>query len=107
MEGDVPVELLEEWAPVANHARQYGIAKVVGQPAAKAFAGDHTASHEPDAAERGPQAPIHELREIAGVEVDGLPDPRQLAAGEDEGGLVAVRPPQPSGFEPQRGLIGP
>jgi hypothetical protein len=65
MEGDVSVELLEERYPIANQDRQDRIANFVGQPEAKAFAGDCTASNKPDATERGPQAPIHELREIA------------------------------------------
>jgi hypothetical protein len=65
MEGDVSVELLEERYPIANQDRQDRIANFVGQPETKAFAGDCTASNKPDATERGPQAPIHELREIA------------------------------------------
>ena len=65
MEGDVPVELFEERDPIPNQDRQDRIANFVGQPETKAFGGDHTASDKPDGTERGPQAPIHELREIA------------------------------------------
>src|SRR6185436_12716014 len=36
----------------------------------------------------------------------GIPDPRQLPTGKDEGGFVPVRPPQPLGFKTKRGLIG-
>ena len=54
--------------------------------------------------ERGPQAPIDELREIARVELDGIPGPRQLATSEDEGGFVAVRPPEAFSLKIQRGL---
>src|SRR2546425_439013 len=93
MEGDVSVELIEEWDPVTDQDRQDRIATFVGQPETKAFGGDHTASDKPDGMEPGPQAPIHELREIAGVELDGIPGPWQLASGEDESGFVAVRPP--------------
>jgi len=55
--------------------------------------------------ERGPQAPIHELREIARVELDGIPGTRQLATSQNEGGFVAVRPPEALGLKIQRGLI--
>jgi hypothetical protein len=65
MEGDVSVKLLEEWDPIADQDRQDRIANFVGQPETKAFGGDYTASNKPDAMEPGPQAPIHELREIA------------------------------------------
>src|SRR4029450_5445595 len=34
-----------------------------------------------------------------------MPGSRQIATSEDEGGLVAVRPPQPFGFKTERGLI--
>src|SRR5687768_9453637 len=106
MEGDVPVELLEEPDSITNQDRQYRIAHLVRQPETKAFGGDHPASHKPDGTEPGPQATIHELGEIAGVELDRVPDPRELASSEDEGGLVAVRPAEPLGFETKRGLVG-
>ena len=86
MEGDISVELLEEWDPITNQDREDRIANFVGQPETKALPGDYTAPDKPDAPEGGPQAPIHELREIARVELDGIPDPRQLAMSEDEGG---------------------
>src|SRR5207237_3252901 len=86
MEGDVSVELLEEWDPITNQDRQDRKTNFVGQPETKAFGGDHTASNKPDGTERGPEAPVHELRQIAGVELDGIPGPRQLASREDEGG---------------------
>src|SRR6266446_3751293 len=65
MEGDVSVQLLEERDPITNQDRQDRIANFVGQPETKAFPGNYTASHKPDATERGPQVPIHELRKIA------------------------------------------
>jgi len=107
MEGDIPVELLEERDPVTNQDRQDRIAHFVGQPETQAFTGDPTASNKPDATERGPQAPVHESREIAGVEFDRIPGPGQIATGENEGGFVPIRPPEPLGFETKRGLIGP
>ena len=97
---------LEERDPITNQDRQDRVAHFVGQPESKAFGGDHTAAGKPDGAERGSQAPIHELREVAGVELDGIPGPWQRATREDEGGGVAVRPPQSLGFKPKRGLIG-
>src|SRR5260221_7018059 len=106
MERDVLVELLEEGDPIANQNRQDRIANLVGQPETKALTADDAPSGEPDAAEPGPQAPIHELREIAGVELDGVPGPRQLTMSENEGRLVAVHPPEPPGLKSQRGLIG-
>src|SRR5512134_3029097 len=105
VEGDVSVEPLEEWDPITNQDWQDRIADIVGQPETKAFGGDYTASNKPDGTERRPQAPIHERREIARVELDGIPGPRQLAMSEDEGGFVAVRPAQPFGLKTQRGLI--
>src|SRR6266478_6061139 len=87
VEGDVLVEVLEEGDPIANQNRQNRIPNLVGQPETKAFTADDAPSGEPDAAEPGPQAPIHELREIAGVELDGVPGPRQLTMSENEGGL--------------------
>src|ERR1700704_5710792 len=106
MEGDVLVELLEERYPIANQDRQDRITNFVGQPETKAFAGNHPASRKPDSAEPGPEVLIHELRQIAGVELNGIPGPRQIAAREDEGGFVAVGPSQPFAFKTQRGLIG-
>ena len=40
MEGDVPVELLEEPYPIANQDRQDRIANFVGEPETEAFAGN-------------------------------------------------------------------
>ena len=65
MERDVSVDLLEEWDPITNQYREDRITNFVGQPETKTFTGDYTASNKPDGTERGPQAPIHELREIA------------------------------------------
>jgi hypothetical protein len=65
MEGDVSVELIEEWDPIPNQDRHDRITDLVGQPETEAFPGDDTATNKPDAVERGPQASIHELREIA------------------------------------------
>ena len=64
VEGDVSIELVEEGDPIANQDRQDRIANFVGEPETHAFAGNHTAPNKPDRTERGPQALIHELREI-------------------------------------------
>ncbi len=100
------VELLEEWDPITNQDRQDRISNFVCEPETKACGGDDTASNKPDTTERGPQATIHELREIARVELDGIPSPWQLATREDESRFVAVWPPQPFGLKTQSGLIG-
>jgi hypothetical protein len=65
MEGNIPVELLEEGYPIANQDRQDRIMHLVSQPKAKALTGNHTASNKPDATEPGPQVLIYELRKIA------------------------------------------
>jgi hypothetical protein len=105
MEGDVSVELLEELDPIADQDREDRITNFVGQPETKAVGGEYTASNKPDATEGGPQAPIHELREIARVELDGIPGPRELTMSQNEGRLVAVRPPQAFGLKIQRSLV--
>lgn len=106
MEGDVAAGLPEERDPVANQDRQDRVAHFVDQPETKALGGEGPASDEPDAAERGTQARIHELGEIARAELDVVPGPRQPATSQDEGGRVAVRPAQAPGLETERGLIG-
>ena len=106
MKGGISVEILEERDPLTDQDRQDGITNLVGQPATKAFASNYPTSYQPDAAKRRPQTSIHELRQIAGVELDGIPGPRQLSTREDENGFVAIRPPQSFGFKTQRGLIG-
>src|SRR5580765_3749751 len=103
MESEVSVELLEESDPFTDQDRQDRIAHVVGEPEAKAFRGDHTPSDKPDVTEPGAQTFVHELREIARVELYGIPSSRQRAMSEDEGGFVAVRPSEPLGLEAQRG----
>src|ERR1043166_9786667 len=106
MEGDVLVELLEEWDPITYQDRQDRITNFVGQPETQAFGGDDTAANKPDGTERGPQPPVDELREIARVELDGIAGPRELAPSEHEGGFVAVRPAEPPGLKTQCGFIG-
>src|SRR6185295_19728045 len=101
MEGDIPVEPLEEGNSLANQDRQNRITHFVCQPETQAIAADCTAPNDPDATERRPQAAIHELRKIAGVELDRIAPSRQSTAGQDEDGFVAVRPPEPFGFEIQ------
>jgi hypothetical protein len=54
----------------------------------------------------GRRYPIHVLCQVARVELNAVPGSRQVAAREDEGGFVAVGPPQPFGFKIKRGLIG-
>ena len=65
MKGDVFVELLEEWDSITDQDRQDRITNVVRQSKAKAFGRDYAAPNKPDRVKRGPQPPIHELREIA------------------------------------------
>jgi len=65
MEGDISVELLEEWDSIANQDRQDRITNFVCQPETKTFAADDAAPNKPDGTEGVPQVPIHELREIA------------------------------------------
>lgn len=65
MEVDVSVEFLKKLYPVANQDRQDRITNFIGQPEAKAFARNCTASNKPYGTERAPQVPIHELRKIA------------------------------------------
>src|SRR5947209_4159478 len=105
MERHVSAKVLEERDPVTDQDGQNRVAYFVGYLKAKALRGDRTSSNEPNAVESGAQTPIHELCEIARVELDGVPHPRQRAAREHEGGRVAVRPAQPFGLESQRGLI--
>ena len=65
MEGYISVELLEEWDSIANQDRQDRITYFDRQPETKAFALDYTAPNKLDGTDRGPNAPIHELRDIA------------------------------------------
>ena len=44
---------------------------------------------------------MHQLREIASVELDRVPSPGQLAASENERWFVAVGPPETFGLEAQ------
>ena len=71
VEGDVFVELLEEWDPITNQDRQDRITNFVGKAETKAFARKYPTSNKPDVAERWPQTPIHEMPKIAGAELDG------------------------------------
>jgi type IV secretory pathway component VirB8 len=65
MEGDISVELLEEWDSIANQDRQDRITNFVCQPETQTFAGDYAAPNKPDGTEPVPQVPIHELRKVA------------------------------------------
>ena len=65
MKVDVFVEFFKEPYPVANQDRHDRITNFVGQPETKALAGNCATSDKPDGTERAPQAPIHELDEIA------------------------------------------
>ena len=65
MEGDVSVELLEEWDPVTNQDRQDRITNFISQTKTEAFGRDNTASNKPDASKRRPQAPIDKLSKVA------------------------------------------
>src|SRR4051812_7379038 len=106
MKGDGSVELLEEGDSISDEDRQDRVAKFIGEAEAKTLGGEHTAADEPDVAERGPQARVDELRKIAGIELDALAGSGKSALRENEGGLVAVGPPEPSGLEAERRLIG-
>ena len=63
------------------------------------FAGHSATSHKPDAAERSPQLLIHELCEIACMELDRIAGSGKIATSEDEGRLVAVGPAESLGFK--------
>src|SRR6478672_1172513 len=106
MKRDVSVELVEKGNPTPDQDREDRIAKLVGEPETKAFAAEGAASNEPDAAERGSQTLIHELREIARVEFDRVAGPWEIASREHEGWLLPVGPSESLGFEAQRGLVG-
>src|SRR4029078_3525061 len=105
MKRDVPVELLEEPNPVTNQDRQNRITNLVRQPATKAFARNDTASDEPDAVKARSEAIVDEIREIAGVELHRVANPRQLAAREGGGRFGAIRPSVALRLEIQRRLV--
>jgi hypothetical protein len=107
MQGDVSVELLEEGDPFTDQDWENRIEDLVSQTESKAFARNRAAPDEPDGTEPGPKALVHERREVARVELDGLPCLRQLTGGENEGRRIAVRPAEPLGFEAERGLVSP
>jgi hypothetical protein len=100
---DIAIELFEERHAVTDQDRENGIADFVCQPATQTLAGDHAAADEPDASERGTQTIVDELREIARIELDRLPNLRQVAARENERRLVAVRQPIP--FSAKRSAV--
>jgi hypothetical protein len=64
MEGDISVKLVGEWNPATNHDGQHRVTNFIGQPKAKAFAGNETAPDKPDATEGWPQTSVHELGKI-------------------------------------------
>src|SRR6185503_17500796 len=105
VQGDVLVKPVEERDSITNQDGHDRIANFVGQSEAKAFTGYFTTSNEPDAAEVRLQSLVHQERELARIELNGIPGLPQLATGEDEGRLVAVGPTQPPGLEIQCGLI--
>ena len=95
MEQDVSLELLEKRDAITNDDGHNRIPDFIRQLETKAFSGEHAASNEPDGAEGISQAPIHELREIARTELDGISSARQLATGENENRFVAYAHPNP------------
>ena len=105
MEGNVPVEPLEEGDPLPDQDWQDRVAQLVGEVETEAFGGKPTATNEPDRAVRGPQALVHELGEIAGVKLDAVARPGERARGENESRRVAIRPTQSLRFEAKRGLV--
>ena len=74
-------------------------------PRREAFGANLPAPDNPDASEPGPKAPIHELREIAGVEFHAIARSRKLPTRVNESGFAAIRPAQSSGFKLKRGLV--
>ena len=58
VEGDVFVELLEEWYPIANQDRQDPITHLVSEAETKAFAGNCTASNKPNVRNAGRRRPF-------------------------------------------------
>src|SRR5262249_24476519 len=105
MQRHVSVELVEERDPLADRDRHDRIANVIGQPETQAIGRKRTAAHEPDAAVCGLEPSVHELREVTGVELDGIPLLRQIAAREHERRFVPVRPAEPLRFEAKRRLV--
>src|SRR5262249_32442799 len=83
------------------------IAHFVGESAPQAFTGYFTAADKPDAAKVRFQSLVHQAREIASVELYGVPRLLQCATGENKSRLVAVGPTETLGLEIQRCLIGP
>ena len=106
VQGDILVEPVEEWDPFTDQDGHDRIANFVGQSEPKAFTRDGTPSDEPDATEGRFQPLLHQVREIARVELDRIPGPRQLATGQDERRLVAIGPTESLGLEVQCGLVG-
>jgi hypothetical protein len=49
---------------------------------------------------------MHQVREVARVELDRIPRFRQLATGQDERGLVAIGPTESLSLEVQCGGVG-
>src|SRR5687767_15153679 len=107
MQGNVPVESVEKGDAVTDQDGEDGIAKFVGQPAAKAFARDGTTANKPDVAKSRLQPFVDKLLEITRVELNGTSRLSELAMGQHEGRFIAVGPTQPPGVEIQRRLIGP
>ena len=106
MQGNILVETFEERDAITDQDGHDRIADLVGEPEAKAFTSHRTTANQPDAAEGRLQSLVHQPGQISRVELDAVPGPRQIATGEDEGRLVAVRPAQPLGFERQCGFVG-
>src|SRR5690349_2378739 len=106
MDSKMTVEPVEERDPGTDQDWKDRVANFIGESETKALRGDHASSSKPDIAKPGAEIFVHELREIARVNGDVPPGYRQLATTEDEGGFLAVRPPEPFGFERQRGLVG-
>src|SRR5690242_4670919 len=105
MESDVSVEPVEERDPGTDQDRKDRVTNFIGESETKALGGNHASASEPDIAKLGAQVFVHEPREIARVNGDITPGYRQLPTTEDKGGFIAVRPPEPFGFERQRGLV--
>ena len=72
MESHIVLQPVEEPDAIPDQDRKDRVTKLIRQPEPEAFAGDRTASDKPDAAELRPEPSVHELRQVARVELDRL-----------------------------------
>src|SRR5690606_34882922 len=106
VQGDVVIQALGKVDAVSQYDRHDGEEDVVRQAKAQALATDHPTADEPDAAVGRLQPVVDENGEVAGVEPNGVPGSGELAARQNEGRLLAVRPSESLLLESQRRLVG-